>query len=145
MSDNTTSTDTLARTSIDAATLLDTFPRMGLTAESNYIETIDQPAKPADTVPIGDVLRPELAESYTYDPFSHQADALDAFEAGQNVTVATSTSSRKTHIYGLQIARNLLDAGVLPIVYLREESMVLLLLSGTVYTALVWTAVMPFV
>lgn len=34
---------------------------------------------------------------------------------------------------------------VLPIVYLREKSLVLLLLSGSVYTVLVWTAVMPFV
>ena len=34
---------------------------------------------------------------------------------------------------------------VVPIIYLREKSMLLLLLSGSVYTTLVWTAVMPFV
>ncbi len=113
MSDNTTSPDRTSSTSIDAATLIDTFPRPGLTPNSTYLETIEQPAKPADTVPTADVLRPDLAEPYPYDLFRHQADALEALEAGDNVTVTTSTSSGKTHIYGLQIARNLLDAGVL--------------------------------
>jgi DEAD/DEAH box helicase domain-containing protein len=113
MSDNTTSTDTTDNPGTDAATVIDTFPRPGLTPNSEYLETIEQSAKPADTVQTDDVLRSELADPYPFDLFSHQAEALNALEAGDNVTVSTSTSSGKTHIYGLQIARNLLDAGVL--------------------------------
>ena len=98
---------------IDASTLVETFPRTGLTPASEFVEILEQSARPAETVPAGEVLRPGLAASYPHDPFSHQAAALDALAAGDNVTVATSTSSGKTHVYGLQIARNLLDAGVL--------------------------------
>ena len=99
--------------SIDAQQLINTFPRTSLTAESPYVETIEVPAKPAETTATADILRPELAESYPYDLFSHQSAALNALAAGDNVAVTTSTSSGKTHIYGLQIARNLIDAGVL--------------------------------
>ncbi|WP_049923879.1 DEAD/DEAH box helicase [Halopiger djelfimassiliensis] len=113
MSDDTTSTDANARTDVNADTIIETFPRTSLTPDSEYIETIELPPKPADTVPTAEVLRPELADPYPYDLFSHQADALNALNTGDNVTVTTSTSSGKTHIYGLQIARNLLDAGVL--------------------------------
>jgi len=111
MTDNTT--DTCAGIDIDAETLVERFPRTGLTPASEFVEAVEQPARPAETVHTGEVLRPGLAGSYPYDPFSHQAAALDALAAGDNVTVATSTSSGKTHVYGLQIARNLLDAGVL--------------------------------
>lgn len=113
MSDNTTSTDTNARTDVNADTVIDTFPRVTLTSDSEYIETIELPAEPADTVPTAEVIRPELADQYPYDLFSHQAAALNALETDDNVAVTTSTSSGKTHIYGLQIVRNLLDAGVL--------------------------------
>lgn len=113
MSDHTTSTDGTARTDVNADTIIDTFPRVSLTPDSEYIDTIELPAEPADTTPTADVLRSELAEPYSYDLFSHQADALNALETTDNVAVTTSTSSGKTHIYGLQIARNLLNAGVL--------------------------------
>ena len=113
MSDHTTSTDTNARIDVDADTILDTFPRVSLTPDSEYIQTIELPAEPADTTPTAEVLRPNLADPYPNDLFSHQANALNALETGDNVAVTTSTSSGKTHIYGLQIARNLLDAGVL--------------------------------
>ncbi|RZV10509.1 DEAD/DEAH box helicase domain-containing protein [Natrinema hispanicum] len=113
MSDHSTSTDATARNDVDADTIIDTFPRVSLTPDSEYIETIELPAEPADTTPTVEVLRSELADPYPYDLFSHQADALNALETGDNVAVTTSTSSGKTHIYGLQIARNLLDAGVL--------------------------------
>ncbi len=113
MSDNTSPTDANRCTDVDATTMINTFPRTSLTPESGYIDTIELPAKPADTVPAPDVLRPELATPYPYDLFSHQANALNALKTGDNVAVTTSTSSGKTHIYGLQIARNLLDAGVL--------------------------------
>jgi len=113
MSDHTTSTDATPRTDVDADTIIDTFPRVSLTPDSEYIETIELPAEPADTTPTAEILRPVLADPYPYDLFSHQADALNALETGDNVAVTTSTSSGKTHIYGLHIARNLLDAGVL--------------------------------
>lgn len=97
----------------DASTVIETFPRVGLTPESKYLDIIEQPASPADTVRTASVVRPALAEPYPFDLYSHQATALSALAGGDNVTVSTSTSSGKTHIYGLQIARNLIDAGVL--------------------------------
>ncbi|MCU4752067.1 DEAD/DEAH box helicase [Halobacteria archaeon AArc-curdl1] len=109
----TTETDIQAKIDVTGTALVETFPRTGLTSESEYIDIIELPAKPANTVPAGDVLVPTLADPYPYDLFSHQATALDALGAGDNVTVTTSTSSGKTHIYGLQIARNLLEADVL--------------------------------
>ena len=113
MSDNTTSKDANAHSDVDSDTIIDTFPRVSLTPDSEYIETIELPAKPAHTIPTAEILRPELADPYPFDLFSHQADALNMLETGDNVAVTTSTSSGKTHIYGLQIARNLLDAGVI--------------------------------
>ncbi|MFD1562397.1 DEAD/DEAH box helicase [Haloarchaeobius amylolyticus] len=107
------SSDTTSRIDVSGRDLVETFPRPGLSPESEYIDIIELPAKPADTVSAGDVLRPALSDPYPYDLFSHQADALDALGDGENVAVTTSTSSGKTHIYGLQIARNLLEAGVL--------------------------------
>ncbi len=107
------SSDTNTRIDVSGRDLVETFPRTSLTPESESIEIIELPAKPADTVSAGDVLRSALSDPYPYDLFSHQAEALEALATGDNVTVTTSTSSGKTHIYGLQIARNLLDAGVL--------------------------------
>ena len=93
--------------------LVETFPRTSLTADSGYVDRLELPAEPAERVPAEAVLGPVLAGSYPHDLFSHQATALDALAAGDSVAVATSTSSGKTHVYGLQIARQLLDAGVL--------------------------------
>lgn len=93
--------------------LLETFPRTSLTPESNYVTTVELPAREGTYVAAADVLRPELAESYPFDLFSHQATSLDALGSGENVSITTSTSSGKTHVYGLQIARNLLDAEVI--------------------------------
>lgn len=98
---------------IDIERLIDTFPDRDVSLDSPSITYRPLPAREAETVPGSDVLRPGLADRYPYDPFSHQAEALDALEQGKNVTVATSTSSGKTDVYALQIARNLLDAGVL--------------------------------
>ncbi|MFA9427805.1 DEAD/DEAH box helicase [Natronorubrum sp. A-ect3] len=113
MSEHNTETDRNTRIDVSGTALVDSFPRSSLTPDSTYVDTIELPAKPADTVSTDDVLQPALADSYPYELFRHQADALEALDAGDNVTVATSTSSGKTHIYGLQIARNLLEAGVL--------------------------------
>jgi DEAD/DEAH box helicase domain-containing protein len=60
----------------------------------------------ATTVPANEVLADELADRLAYDLFSHQAEALDHLANNDNVVVTTSTSSGKTWIYALQIARN---------------------------------------
>lgn len=93
--------------------VVESFPREGVTTDSSRIQRISLPAQPAETVPPNAVLGPKLAEEYPQALYSHQAKALDELEAGQNVTVTTSTASGKTHVYALQIARNLINAGVL--------------------------------
>ena len=50
------------------------------------------------------VLPANLADNLDNDLYSHQADALAALQDGDNVTVATSTSSGKTWIYTLYFA-----------------------------------------
>ncbi len=71
-------------------------------------------ARPAETVDPARALRPELAARYPHDGlYGHQATALDHLAAGADVAVTTSTASGKTDAFALQIARNLLDAGVL--------------------------------
>lgn len=50
------------------------------------------------------VLPDSLAENLGTDLYEHQAQALEALQAGDDVTVATSTSSGKTWIYTLYFA-----------------------------------------
>ena len=87
--------------------LTDTFP--GYRADDD-ISVLELPGRDAETVPNEDVLRPELAGPLENDLYSHQAAALEALAREENVCVATSTSSGKTRIYALQIARNVLEA-----------------------------------
>ncbi len=87
--------------------LLDTFPG---SRAADDITTLELPGRDASTVPNEEILQPELAAPLEYDLYSHQATALEALAAGENVCVATSTSSGKTRIYALQIARNVLEA-----------------------------------
>lgn len=54
------------------------------------------------------VLQPELADRVGSDLWTHQAEALDLLAEQENVVVTTSTSSGKTWVYALQIARNYL-------------------------------------
>lgn len=73
-----------------------------------------QRARPAQTVAPAEVLRPKLASRYPHEAlYTHQATALDALAAGEDVAVTTSTASGKTDIFALQAARNLLEAGTL--------------------------------
>jgi len=72
-------------------------------------ENFEIPAREEQTVPPGDVLPPKIARNLEFDPWSHQADALQVLERGDNVCVATSTSSGKTLVYGLHIARQYLE------------------------------------
>jgi len=97
----------------DGERLLETFPRTGLTADSEFVSVRPVPAKPAETVPAESVLGPALADRYPFELYSHQAAGLRALGNGDSVCVSTSTASGKTHVYGLDIARRLLDAGVL--------------------------------
>ncbi|WP_049923403.1 DEAD/DEAH box helicase [Halopiger djelfimassiliensis] len=74
------------------------------------VSVLELPGRDASTVPNEEVLRPKLAKPLENDLYSHQADALEALARDENVCVATSTSSGKTRIYALQIARNYLEA-----------------------------------
>lgn len=70
------------------------------------------PSRDGSHVDPHDVLRPELAAPFSEsvgELFSHQATALRHLADGDNVYVATSTSSGKTYVYALQVARNHLD------------------------------------
>ena len=97
----------------DAEGLLESFPRTGLAADSEFVSVRSVPAKSAETVPAESVLDPALADRYPFELYSHQAAGLRALGDGDNVCVSTSTASGKTHVYGLDIARRLLEAGVL--------------------------------
>ena len=85
--------------------LADSFPGY----EGQVVESRRLDARPASTVPAGEVLSPTLAGRLNNDLFSHQAEALDLLGDGENVVVTTSTSSGKTWVYALQIARNYLS------------------------------------
>ena len=63
-------------------------------------------AQTADTVAPNTVLQEPLSSRLDHDLYSHQADALELLANDENVVVTTSTSSGKTLIYQLQIARN---------------------------------------
>ncbi|MXV64252.1 DEAD/DEAH box helicase [Natronorubrum sp. JWXQ-INN-674] len=87
--------------------LVETFPGY---RNPNDISLLERPGRPASTVPSADVLRADLAGPLEHDLYTHQAEALEALARDENVCVATSTSSGKTRVYALQIARNYLAA-----------------------------------
>lgn len=99
--------------STDGDRLLETFPRAGFGPDSAAASVLTVPAREGETVPAGEVLGPILADRYPFELYSHQAAALRALGADEHVCVSTSTASGKTHVYGLEIARRLLEAGVL--------------------------------
>ncbi|WP_226481866.1 DEAD/DEAH box helicase [Natrinema amylolyticum] len=107
MSDSQTDRQEQADVPVTGDELVDTFP--GYRAEDD-ITVLERPGREASTVPNERVLRPELADPLENDLYSHQAEALEALGRDENVCVATSTSSGKTRIYALQIARNYLEA-----------------------------------
>jgi len=97
---DSTGADGLALT---GAELRDTFPSRRYHGQLH--ERFTLPAEPASHVPAREVLRADLAATLEVDPWSHQAEALEALSDGENVCVATSTSSGKTYVYGLHVAR----------------------------------------
>ena len=66
-------------------------------------------AQSADTVAPDTVLEEPLPSRLEYDLYSHQAEALELLADDENVVITTSTSSGKTLVYQLQIARNHLE------------------------------------
>lgn len=101
--------DTDANTSIDDSTtargLERTFPEY--VDQLYHAETI--PAEAGEYVAPSDPLDGELADAVSQtvgELYTHQATALERLATGENVCVATSTSSGKTYVYALQIARN---------------------------------------
>ncbi|GAB7017595.1 DEAD/DEAH box helicase [Halostagnicola bangensis] len=87
--------------------LLESFPRY---RDPEDVTVLERPGREAETVSNEELLEPELADPLEHDCYVHQAEALEALERGENVCVATSTSSGKTRIYALEIARNYLEA-----------------------------------
>jgi DEAD/DEAH box helicase domain-containing protein len=92
---------------LSEATLRSTYP--GYEGQVRHSERLAE--READVVPAEAALRPALADRLDDDLFTHQAEALDHLADGENVVVTTSTSSGKTWIYALQMARNHLDDG----------------------------------
>ncbi|RQG97334.1 DEAD/DEAH box helicase [Natrarchaeobius chitinivorans] len=92
---------------LTGAELVDSYPADRYSEQVR--ERITLPARSARHVPAGDVLPAELASALGVDLWSHQAEALRALEAGENVCVSTSTSSGKSYVYGLEIARRYLE------------------------------------
>ncbi|ELY38446.1 DEAD/DEAH box helicase [Natronorubrum tibetense] len=99
--------DEQANVPVTGDELVDTFPGY---RNDQDISLLERSGRPAKTVPSADVLRPELAGPLEHDLYTHQADALEALARDENVCVATSTSSGKTRVYAVQIARNYLEA-----------------------------------
>lgn len=93
------------RSVLTSTALEETYPRYA--GQVTYTEHIEQ--KEAEIVPADSVLRPELASNLDNDLFTHQAEALQSLDNGENVVVTTSTSSGKTWIYTIQAARNVMD------------------------------------
>jgi len=65
-------------------------------------QTID--SKSAETVPAGRVLPQSIANKLDHGLYTHQAEAIESLRDGENVTIATPTSSGKTWVYTLYFA-----------------------------------------
>lgn len=90
---------------LTARDLARTFPSYDDQLE--HAETV--PATDGEYVDTHEVLDPTLADPFDESVgrlYTHQAEALKALAEGDDVCVATSTSSGKTYVYALQIARN---------------------------------------
>ena len=70
---------------------------------------VTQPAVEAQTIPADDVLPDRIASRFEFDLYTHQAEALNELAYDENVCVSTSTSSGKTMVYALHIARQHLE------------------------------------
>lgn len=86
---------------MNADTLTDTYP--DYEGQVEHIESV--PEVEAETVPAIEHLPRQIAEGIDHDLYTHQAEALDLLGRGEDICVSTSTSSGKTLIYALDIAR----------------------------------------
>lgn len=68
-----------------------------------------QPRETPDHTPAESVLSDEISDALSHDLYTHQASALSELQQGENVCVATSTSSGKTLVYGLYIAQQYIE------------------------------------
>ncbi|WP_135534599.1 DEAD/DEAH box helicase [Halostella pelagica] len=80
--------------------LRDRFPEY----EGQIAHTAAQPAEDADYVDAASVLGDALAAELGHDLYEHQAEAIERLLDGENVAVATATSSGKTFVYALYFA-----------------------------------------
>ncbi len=77
--------------------------------EGQLVHTETISATDSQTRPAQNHLPDEIATQLGHDLYTHQADALDLLTDGTDICVSTSTSSGKTLIYALEIARQKLD------------------------------------
>ncbi|WP_436936526.1 DEAD/DEAH box helicase [Halovenus marina] len=97
---NTNDPSDTESTPFHTAKLKATYPHY----KQQLLATRTQSEQHADTVAADTVLPPEIANCLENDLYSHQAEALDRLTDGENVSVATSTSSGKTWVYTLYYA-----------------------------------------
>lgn len=88
---------TVLSASLDPETLAETFPEYN---DQLVTKAVQESTDPSHVDPAR-VLPASLSDDLEHDLYSHQATAIDALRDGDNVTVATSTSSGKTWIYTL--------------------------------------------
>jgi DEAD/DEAH box helicase domain-containing protein len=101
-----TSTTTNTTPDLSTAHLKNSYPKY-----SGQIQfTRVQESKPADTTTADDILPERILSNLDLELYTHQHDALAELEQGNDTCVATSTSSGKTLVYGLQIAKNHLES-----------------------------------
>jgi DEAD/DEAH box helicase domain-containing protein len=93
-------TDPSVEALLRPATLRETYPEY----DGQSVHTQTQPARDPDHVDAETVLPADVAKALEADLYAHQATALERLQAGDNVTVATSTASGKTWIYTLYFA-----------------------------------------
>ena len=89
---------------LSQAELQDSYPDW----REQIVHTERVPSQSADVTPAEAVVCDELATGLPHDLYAHQATALELLANDENVVITTSTSSGKTLIYQLQMARNYL-------------------------------------
>lgn len=90
---------------MNAETLIETYP--DYQDQIEHVEVV--PESEAETVAPEEYLPDRISDRLGHDLYTHQAEALDALDAGDDICVSTSTSSGKTLIYALDIARRTLS------------------------------------
>lgn len=78
--------------------------------DDQVVSVETQPPESASRRMADDHLSSEVAAGLDRGLYTHQAEALDLLADGENVTVATSTASGKTWVYGLHMAREHLES-----------------------------------